>query len=158
MQTNFRIFLHFSCAQISLGFQLCWSELLYYILYTYSVLPLYYNSNGKTTKIRRKAIREPNVSRSNMGPSRSPLKPIGPSQHYRIEGYKGPRNWAPFCRKTPASRTADVSFSSLNKSALFELRVVREGIYVLHALYNNNSCIYIYRVVQKKNVLSYFLI
>ena len=33
----------------------------------------------------------------------APLKLLGPSQHYRIEEFKGCLNFAPLCRETPVS-------------------------------------------------------
>ena len=40
--------------------------------------------------IRRVAVRETGVSRHHGGPIDGPLKPLGPSHHYRIEeGFKG---------------------------------------------------------------------
>jgi len=43
----------------------------------------------KKTAIRRIAVRETGVSRHHGGSTKGPPKPIGPSQHYRIEGFKG---------------------------------------------------------------------
>ena len=71
------------------------------------------SSTGKTTPIRRTAGRETSASRQPY----VHLKPLGPSQHYSIEGLNrvasiGP----PLCRETLASQTSNVSFSSLGTS------------------------------------------
>ena len=46
---------------------------------------------GKATAIRRTAVRETSVSRQLCMPSpiQRPLKPLGPSQCYRIEEFQG---------------------------------------------------------------------
>ena len=41
------------------------------------------------------------------------LKALGPSQHYRIERFKGVPNWTPSCREATISRTAYIIFVSL---------------------------------------------
>ena len=44
------------------------------------------NLTANTTSIRRAAVRETGLSLTEDTP---PLKPLGPSQHYRIEGFRG---------------------------------------------------------------------
>ena len=69
---------------------------------------------GKTTAIRRIAVRENSLSRHYLDPYEVPLKHLGPSQHYRIEGFTGgPLIGPPLCRETQVSRAADVIFCSL---------------------------------------------
>ena len=48
------------------------------------------------------------------GPNRvrAPLKPLEPSQYYRIEGLQGPSIRLPLCREKPVSRKVDVIFFS----------------------------------------------
>ena len=57
---------------------------------------------GKTTVIRRIVVRETSVSRHHRDRIEAPLKPIGLSQHYCIEGFKGDLYWSPI-RPTDAS-------------------------------------------------------
>ena len=53
------------------------------------------------------AIRETCVSRHNGGPIKVPsLKPINTIVLWLPEGFQGALNWTPWCRETPASRTA----------------------------------------------------
>ena len=64
----------------------------------------------KTKPIRRIAARETGFCRRHDGPTEDPLKLLGPSQHYGIEGFKGALNWLSSYWETPVSRTADVIF------------------------------------------------
>ena len=51
--------------------------------------------DGKTTPIRRIAVRETGVSRHHEGLIEGPPETPQTSEHYRIEGFKGALNWAP---------------------------------------------------------------
>ena len=58
------------------------------------------NQTGKTTAIKRIAVRETIASLCIIGPQlKAPLKPLGPSQHYDIWEFRGTFNWAPFLPK-----------------------------------------------------------
>ena len=73
------------------------------------------NRTGKTTNIRRIAVREASVSRHHGGAFKAHPNTHRISEHYRIEGFNGGSLISPpLCRETRVSRTADVSFSSLN--------------------------------------------
>ena len=68
---------------------------------------------AKTTAIRLIDVRETRVSRHH----RVRIEVLRTSQHYHNEGFKGGGlNWAPLYRETPASRTANVGFSSVMRA------------------------------------------
>ena len=64
---------------------------------------------GKILAIRRITFRETSVSWYHGGPIEGSPETPRTLQHYRIEGFKG----APLRREAPASRTANIGFSSL---------------------------------------------
>ena len=51
---------------------------------------MYSSRAGKTTAIRRTAVRETGASLHHWGPIEALLKPLGPKQHYNIKEFKGP--------------------------------------------------------------------
>ena len=56
---------------------------------------------GKTTVIRRIAVRETGVSRHHEGTIAGPLKNLGSSQHSIVKMWlRGTLNWFPLCRET----------------------------------------------------------
>ena len=50
---------------------------------------IYHNQTGKTTAIRRTAVRKTVVSRNHGGPIEGVLKPLNQLKHYCIERFKG---------------------------------------------------------------------
>ena len=81
---------------------------------------------GKTTAIRRAAVREISASLGIMW-ALSRRRPVPDTSRtinalYRIEGFKGPLIGLPLCRETPAYRIADVSF--------FQSRLVNRENYI----------------------------
>ena len=73
---------------------------------------------GKTTPIRRAAVRDTSVS----GHHEGLLKPLGPSQQYRIEGFEVSPQWDPIMlrEKYIHMRTRYIFFSALS-----QLRICR---------------------------------
>ena len=66
------------------------------------------DETGKTTPIKRTAVRETGVSRHHGAPLRGP--PWNPSDHHSTTVLRSFRGRPQSCRETPASRTAAVSF------------------------------------------------
>ena len=60
------------------------------LIYNSNII-LYSGQTGQTTAIKHTVVREAKftVSQHDGGPTESPMKPLGPSQHYSIEGLKG---------------------------------------------------------------------
>ena len=70
------------------------------------------NQTAKTTTDSI-AVRETSVSWHDWGPIECHMKPLWPSEHYRIEGFKGALNCSPIWWEKPVAWTADLCFSSL---------------------------------------------
>ena len=78
--------------------------------------------NGKTTKIRRTAVRETGVSRQNRGQIGGPSETLRTSHHYVIEGTKGLINWATTVpRGSSLSNNQDIFLSGLHRKYFFHL-------------------------------------
>ena len=65
---------------------ICSGKYFYFILEKYHLIVL---QSGKTTTIRRIAVRETCISRHHGSPITGSLEPFGPLQDYRIEGFYG---------------------------------------------------------------------
>ena len=62
--------------------------------------------------------RDCSFSRHHGGPIHGPLKPPNHYSVYHFEGFRRALNWAPSCRRTLVSRTADASLSNLEYLAV----------------------------------------
>ena len=67
-------------------------------------------SNGKTTKIRRTAVRETGVSRQNGGQVGAPLKPFERHTTMLSRGLRGLSIGPPLCQEVQASQTTKIFF------------------------------------------------
>ena len=74
------------------------------------------------------------------GSIQGPLKPFGPSQHYRIEGLRGALKWAPIMPRDVSMSPAKASFIVLLQLMGYNLAIV--ALKILQAIrfvYSRNS-------------------